>query len=182
VGGGQGVAHGVGQLVAAVVAQGGAQADQGLHDRGERLAGVAEPGGGGLAERHDQRAEHRVGLVDVVGLEGVGRPGHDGVVDGQDRRHHAGGVAALQGAVERGRGAVDHLRQQRDRLLLRCGGRIGAVWRRWLRRRAAGAARPSRHPAQLVEGDGRAARPGPLAAAAAEGDPAAAAYGQDLGV
>jgi hypothetical protein len=30
--------------------------------------------GGGLAEPHDQRAKHRVGPVDVVGLQGVGRP------------------------------------------------------------------------------------------------------------
>jgi len=64
-----------------------------------------------------------VGPVDVVGLQGGGRPGHDGAIDVEDRRHHGVGVVPLQGTVEHGCGAVDHLWQQRDRLRARrCGG------------------------------------------------------------
>jgi hypothetical protein len=43
VGGGQGVAHGVGQLVVAVVAKGSAEPVQGLDERGERSPGSRSP-------------------------------------------------------------------------------------------------------------------------------------------
>jgi hypothetical protein len=69
VGGGQGRAHGVGQVVVPVGPEGGPQADEGLHDRGERLGRVAEPGAGRLAEPDDQGAQDRVGPAQIVGLQ-----------------------------------------------------------------------------------------------------------------
>jgi hypothetical protein len=124
------------------------------------------PHGGGLAEPHDQRAEHRVGSVDVVGLHAGCRP---------TRPRRRG----------RWRGSRPPCRWCRvapgGRPRLRSGRPPGA------------AARPApvppaarrRHrcgPPPVVRGPAGRRWPGPLATAAADGDLAPAAHRQELGV
>jgi hypothetical protein len=72
-----------------------------FHDGPEHVANVAQAAGGRFAEPQHHRTQGGAGAIDVVGLQRVTRPFHDGGLEGEHRSHGTVGVARSERGGER---------------------------------------------------------------------------------